>query len=92
VHGWLSSVLVNTGTGSLLFVPLFLVQRALETKVRETQQYVDDLSKNVQSSQADLQQSIDELRRAYTDREAELLKGRQQDVSEIAEKAVPGGS
>lgn len=66
VGDWASSVLVNTGTAALLFVPLYLVQRSLEKRVqsvqRQTAQAVDDLTRDVNSTRQDVQRSIDELR------------------------------
>ncbi len=65
VDGWASSVLVNTGTASLLFVPLFLAQRAMEARVRAAQEDVDILSREVQTHQAEVRQTLQEMREAF---------------------------
>ena len=65
VDGWASGVLVNTGTASLLFVPLFLAQRAMEARVRATQEDVDILTHEVQAQNAEVRQTLEEMREAF---------------------------
>ena len=84
--GWISSVLVNTGTASLLFAPLYLVQRKMEIRVRETKRSLDGLSREVRASQTELRQSMEELQRAFTARNTQLSEERERDVASIVEQ------
>ncbi|HJT91375.1 MAG TPA: hypothetical protein VJ777_05465 [Mycobacterium sp.] len=86
VSGWTSDVLVNTGAASLLFVPLYLVQRNMEMSVRETRRSLENLSQEVQDSQAEVRQSLEELQGAFAARDFERSEERQRDVASIAEQ------
>src|SRR4051812_6713129 len=52
--GWASGVLVNTGTATLLFVPLYVVQQSMDLRVRETRESVASLEREVRDTQDEL--------------------------------------
>src|SRR3954453_15035639 len=64
--GWVSNVLINTGTATALLVPLFLAQRQLEARVQrgkgETTQEVAALAQAVETTRAEVAASLEELR------------------------------
>lgn len=78
LEGWVSAVLVNTGTASLLFVPLYLVQRAMNVKVQATQRNLEVLTDEVHLSQEETRQTLSELREQF---------GASQTASRAAEEA-----
>lgn len=82
--GWASGVLVNTGTATLLFVPLYLVQRRMEQRVEATSNSVQELGREVHSTQAEVRQSIEDLRRTFSDTDQDALRAREADVAALA--------
>jgi len=91
ISGWGSDVLVNTGTASLLFVPLFIAQRSMEARVRATQEDVDTLARDVMSQQAEVRQSLAELRATFADRDAQSRHDEERDLVEIGENPSCAG-
>ncbi|MGC5585640.1 hypothetical protein ACPYOC_14955 [Ornithinimicrobium sp. W1665] len=85
LEGWVSAVLVNTGTASLLFVPLFLVQRAMNVKVQATQRNLEVLSDEVHLAQEETRQTLSELRQRFAASQTESMAAEEAELRAIME-------
>lgn len=83
VQGWTSGVLVNTGTATLLFVPLFYIQQTLEVRVRETTRSVEQLKLDVQNTKNELRQDVEDLRQKFAEREEALLSQQDEEMAQL---------
>jgi hypothetical protein len=87
---WLSGVLVNSGTATLLFVPLFLVQQRMERRVERAQESVAELGRTVENTRAEFQQSLDELRQSFAATDQTLRDETAQTIASV--EATPSCS
>jgi hypothetical protein len=85
VLGWLSGVLANTGTATLLFAPLLVIQRTMEARIEQARTSVEALSQEIENTQDAMRQTLAEIRDSFYTQDEQSSRTTKREVDVIGD-------